>query len=81
MSDHPVLLNCTGNTIFENGYKKSDISPEFLAELFPVGLDPVGIMYLSSDENDTKDSEIIPALIVSFIQNILMKAFKNICTN
>ena len=62
-------MNCTGNTIFENEYKKNDISPEFLAELFPVGLDPVGIMYLSSDENDKKDSEIIPHLIDNLPEN------------
>ena len=65
MSDYPILVNITGNTIFENEYKKSDINPEFIAELFPVGIDPVGIMYLTSDENDDNASEIIPRLIVS----------------
>ena len=73
ISEHPVLLNCTGNTIFENEFsnqKSNDIyRPEFLSELFPVGLDPVGIMYLSSEENDLKDGQIIPQLIDNLPEN------------
>ena len=73
ISEHPVLLNCTGNTIFENEFlnqKSNDTyRPEFLSELFPVGLDPVGIMYLSSEENDLKDGQIIPQLIDNLPEN------------
>ena len=73
ISEHPVLLNCTGNTIFENEFsnqKSTDTyRPEFLSELFPVGLDPVGIMYLSSEENDLKDGQIIPQLIDNLPEN------------
>jgi hypothetical protein len=39
----------------------SDI--EFLSDVFPCGLDPVGVVFMSEDENESEDFDYINQLI------------------
>ena len=63
VSQHPVILNCSGNAILEGQDDLETLNVEFLSELFPIGLDPVGVLYLSSDSSDLEKHEILARLI------------------
>lgn len=65
LSDYPVILNCSGNSIYDGETVDKNVNLEFLSEIFPVGLDPVGVVYLTSDENDTQEADILSLLVVS----------------
>ena len=56
LSEFPIVLNITGNPIFEDSNDNFEL--EILTELFPVGIDPVGAVYLSSDDDPRRLLEI-----------------------
>ena len=63
VSKHPIILNCSGNAILEGQDDLTTLNVEFLSELFPIGLDPVGVLYLSSDSSEVEKNEILAKLI------------------
>ena len=65
VSEHPIIMNCTGNPIFQGEEVKEDINVEFLSELFPIGLDPVGILYLSCEDNVQEKTSVLMKLVES----------------
>ena len=63
LSKHPVILNCSGNAILEGQDELETLNVEFLSELFPIGLDPVGVLYLSSNDDEIEEKKILAKLI------------------
>ena len=64
LSKQPLILNCSGNPILEGQDAASEtLNVEFLSELFPVGLDPVGVLYLSSDGDEIEQNKVLAKLI------------------
>jgi hypothetical protein len=51
VSMYPVVCSCSGNHVYV-GEEDKETDVEFLSELLPIGLDPVGIVYLSADDGD-----------------------------
>ena len=63
ISQHPVILNCSGNAILEGQESLETLNVEFLSELLPIGLDPVGVLYLSSNVDDVEKHKVLAKLI------------------
>ena len=63
LSNQPVILNCSGNSIYVGEEVPENLDVEFLTELFPVGLDPVGVFYLSSENDDIDEKKVLAKLI------------------
>ena len=63
ISQHPVILNCSGNAVLEGQDSLETLNVEFLSELLPIGLDPVGVLYLSSNVDDVEKNKVLAKLI------------------
>ncbi len=63
LSEVPVLLNCSGKTIFAGNEDDEKTNIEFLSEIMPVGLDPVGVLYLTADEEEEEDHDHVAHLL------------------
>ena len=64
LSKSPVILNCSGNALYEDDKEiPSQLNVEFLSELFPVGLDPIGVFYLSAENDEIEEKKVLAKLI------------------
>ena len=71
ISCHPVILNATGTSIPKLPPTEPIPNVEFLTEVFPCGLDPVGVVRIvdsdeDSDEDEERLSQLLSYLPVSF---------------
>ena len=64
ISCHPVILNATGTSIPKLPPTEPIPNVEFLTEVFPCGLDPVGVVRIvDSDEDLDEDEERLSQLL------------------
>lgn len=62
LSEQPVLVNCSGKTVV-GGNDEGNQNVEYLSEMFPCGFDPVGVLYLTADDDEEEDHDRIGNLI------------------
>ena len=68
ISPHPVILNATGTSIPRLPTTEPIPNVEFLTEVFPCGLDPVGVVRLvDNDNNETEEDEERISQLLSYL--------------
>ena len=68
ISSYPVILNATGTSIPKLPPTKPIPNVEFLTEVFPCGLDPVGVVRLvDNDDNEEEEDEERLSQLLSYL--------------
>ena len=64
LSTLPIIMNISVSPLYvgEEG-SESDLKFEYLSELLPVGVDPVGVVFISAFENDEREGKILGTLV------------------
>ena len=57
LSQYPVILNATGISVPKLPSTTPISNVEFLTEVFPCGLDPVGVVRLVDNENENAEED------------------------
>ena len=57
LSQYPVILNATGVSVPRLPSNTPISNVEFLTEVFPCGLDPIGVVRLVDNDNDNAEED------------------------
>ena len=63
ISGLPIIMNISVNPLYVGEQTENDFKFEYLSELLPVGLDPVGVVFISANENDDREAKILSTLV------------------
>ena len=63
ISGLPVVMNLSVNPLYVGEQSEDAFKFEYLSELLPVGLDPVGVVFISANENDDREAKILSTLV------------------